>query len=153
MVTPPSVGGTRVKEADVVEPTIFAVTLAVSLVLTGLVVKSKEAEEDPAEMDTEEGPPHIELVDDRDTVRPPLAAGDPILTTPVEVEPPVTELGLKVRDVSLGAWIVSVALDELEPTEPVITADVEVGTADVEIPKLALEAPFGTVIELGSIAA
>ena len=57
-------------------------------------------------------------------VRPPFGAGLPIVTVPVEVEPPMTEVGNNVNPVKVGAVSVRVTPIEDGPKAAVIFAAV-----------------------------
>ena len=71
---------------------------------------------------------------------------------PVEVEPPVTEFGFRVRLESTGELIVSVA--DLEPLNvPEIVAEVGPATELVDTAKPCVLAPAGTVTVLDTTAA
>ena len=65
-------------------------------------------------MTTEEGTVATAvLLLDNVTVPPPLGARPVIVTVPVEVEPPFTEVGFRVRVDSVGRLIVRVAVREV----------------------------------------
>jgi len=68
--------------------------------ITGLVVTVKVAEELPAVTATFAGTAANELLLDSAIVMPPVGAGPVRVTVPVEGLPPVTAVGLRVREES-----------------------------------------------------
>ncbi|HWD38580.1 MAG TPA: hypothetical protein VG944_07005 [Fimbriimonas sp.] len=89
---------------------------------------------------------------ERLTVTPPVGAGPEIVAVPVEVFPPITEVGLTEAPVRVGAVTVSVAV--LAPLRfPVIVTEVLVVTGDVLAVKVAVFEPDATVTLAGTVAA
>ena len=82
--------------------------VVVWVVLSTLVLIEKPAEDSPAGMTTLQftvAAPVLLL--ESVTTAPPAGATEPIVTVPVEVLPPVTELGLRVKLSSQGGLIVT----------------------------------------------
>ncbi len=65
------------------------------------------------------------------TVNPPFGAGPVRVAVPVEVAPPVTELGLSVTEVRLAGSMVTPAFWEIESKVPVIVAVISDATTEV----------------------
>ena len=86
------------------------------------------------------------------TLRPPVGATEVNVMVPVLDDPPFTEVGFNVRDLSVGGWIVRDAVAVVLPTLPVIVADVGVATAVVLIEKVAVVLPAATVTDVGNVA-
>jgi len=87
------------------------------------------------------------------TTNPPDGAGPLSVTVPAEAIPPPTVAGLRVRPVSDGAEMVSVVDTEVDETLAVIVATVCAATGNVDILKVAVAAPAGTVTAVGTVAA
>ena len=128
-------------------------TRAVVETVTAVVVHDAVPETAPAGTVMELGPPHAGLEDVKLAVMPPLGAGDPRANVRVDAPPPVTVDGEKESEPSLAAVIVSVALAVLDPSDPLIDADVVAVTGEVEIEKVAVVLPLGTVTLPGTLAA
>jgi len=89
------------------------------------------------------------------TIAPPEGAAAVRVTVPVELFPPLTVVGLRVREESVTAdagVTVRDACAELDPRVAVITAVVVVVTDVVVIVNVALVAPEATVTLLGTLA-
>ncbi len=71
---------------------------------------------------------------------------------PVELDPPVTEVGLRATDVTVGAVMARVAVFETELNVPVMVAVVAEDTALVVIVKVPVVAPAAMVTEAGTVA-
>ena len=128
-------------------------TAAVLVAATAGVVNVKVLELAPPEMETDAGPPQVERLDFSLTVRPAPGAAELSFTVPVVGAPPTRELGLNDREVSLGAWIVSVAEAEPFPNLPLITAEAFAEIAEIVTVNATEVAPPGTVTDAGTLAA
>jgi hypothetical protein len=106
----------------------------------------------PAATVTELGGVPAVLVSVKATTSPPVGAALEIVTVPVELVPPVTEVGFSDRLETVGAVMVRVAVLETELAVPVIVAVVVVATAVVVIVKFPEVAPAAMVTELGTVA-
>jgi hypothetical protein len=86
-------------------------------------------------------------------VRPPVGAGLLIVTVPVELVPPATEVGLRLSPETVGAVTVKFPdpVEELEVA--VMVTGVFAATADVVIAATPLVAPAAIVIDAGAVAA
>lgn len=82
---------------------------------------------------------------------PPAGAGPFSVTKPADGEPPVTDVGVRVRDVRTGGFTVSVAVRVAEPRVAVIVAVSWALVALVVTVNAALVEPAETVTELGTI--
>ena len=76
-LTVPKIADLMIKLAETLVDPSFAVTLAVTLDGTAVVLQSKFAEVAPAAITTEPGPPQDALEDVNPMVRPPLGAAEP----------------------------------------------------------------------------
>ena len=94
----------------------------------------------------------LELLDERLTTIPPVGAAPLSVTVPVEVEPPVTEVGLTLKLDGEGGVTVSVAVTDFPPAVAVMVAGVEDETGVVAIVKVAVVAPPATVTLAGGAA-
>jgi hypothetical protein len=120
---------------------------------TPLVVIVKVALLEPPTMGTLAGTCAAEvLLLCRVTTAPPAGAAPVRVTVPVELFPPTTEDGVRVREESVGALIVS-AVDLLTPYVPVIVAVVLATTGVVVMVKVADRAPAAIVTLRGTCAA
>ena len=72
----------------------------------------KVAEDWPADTETEAGTVAAALFDVSMTASPPVGAAPVSLTVPVELVPPVTDVGLRVNEESCGGFTVSEALND-----------------------------------------
>lgn len=93
-------------------PFSVAVMVAVAAELTPPVVTVKLAVFDPAATVTFAGTVAAALLLERLTTTPPVGAVLRIVTVPVEVLPPTTDVGRSVRPVTGGALMVNVAVWE-----------------------------------------
>ena len=84
---------------------------------------------------------------------PPTGAGELMTTVPVEVLPPVTEVGLSVTETNCGGKITREAVRELPPAAAVKIAIFCVETATVFTTKVFDVFPAGMVSVAGTIAA
>jgi len=105
-----TVGAVIANEAVVFTPVNVAVIVAVALAATAVVFTENVAEFEPAGTVTEAGTDAAALFEARATVVPPVGAAVFIVMVAVEVEPPTTEVGFKVKPVTLRGVIVSVAV-------------------------------------------
>jgi len=96
-------GGTMVNPADWVTPLKLPEIVTVVCVATPVVVTVNVALVAPATTVTAAGVEDDELLSLKETVNPPVGAGELIVTVPVELVPPVTLLGFIVREVNAGA--------------------------------------------------
>ena len=86
--------------------------VACAVVETAFVVMEKVAEDWPADTETEAGTVAAALFDVSMTASPPVGAAPVSLTVPVELVPPVTDVGLRVNEESCGGFTVSEALND-----------------------------------------
>jgi len=93
------------------------------------------------------GVPEVKL-----TVRPPTGAGLLIVTVPVEVDPPGTDVGLSERPETVGAVIVKLPVCDVELAVAVIVTGVLAATANVVIAAVPVVAPAAIVIVPGTVA-
>ncbi len=120
---------------------------------TAEVVIVKFADVAPAGTVTLVGATALELLDDKVTTVPPLVAAPLNLTVPVDVPPPPTEVGDRLKPVNVMAGVtVRVAVSEEVPRVAVIVAVVEADTAAVLIVKLAAMSPAAIVTLAGGTA-
>ena len=87
------------------------------------------------------------------TASPPTGAGLVIFTVPVDDPPGATVVGVRVRDVSAGGVIASIAVLDTFPFLAVIVAKLWTVTAVVVTENVTEEEPAGTVTVLGIKAA
>ena len=106
----------------------------------------------PAATTTEAGVVTEDELLDNVTEMPPVPAGPVNLTVPVELAPPVTLVGLKLKDASDGGPIVRVAVLEVDPRVAVMIAETEALTAVVLTLNEAELAPADTVTVAGVVA-
>ena len=106
----------------------------------------------PAATVTEAGTVALAVLLASATAMPPVGAGLLIVTVPVELAPPITEVGLRETDDADGGVTVRVAEPEVVPSVALIVAVVEAATAVVPTVKEALVAPAATVTNAGSVA-
>jgi len=105
----------------------LAITVTIVCVATPTVVAVNVCDVDPAAIVTAagtmtEGSPLL-----KETVNPPAGAAEPMVTVPVEVVPPVTAAGTKLRPVK--ATTVTFAMSEVVPVVAVTVTVVEAATA------------------------
>lgn len=107
----------------------------------------------PLGMVTDEATEAVGSSDARATGRPDFGAGLLMVTVPVDVVPPITEVGFRDTDFIVGA----VRLTAAETVEPFDVAEmlavVGAATAAVVTVKVAVVAPPATVADEGTIAA
>jgi hypothetical protein len=124
-----------------------------------------DAAAETAEVDTvkvaEPAPPGIvmltgtvanELVEERLMTMPPVGAAPLKETVPTEEAPPITEVGETERPEIAGGVRVRVAFADEPWRVPVIVAETDDATADVEIENVALVEPAETVTVAGTTA-
>jgi hypothetical protein len=144
--------------AEIVNDAVFETELSVPVMVadvvdaTAVVETAKVAVVAPEAIVTEPGTvADVELLE-RERLRPPLGAADPIVAVPVEEFPPTTEVGDIVMDVKLGGAIVKVAVAEVLFALAVTVAVVLLATAVVVTVKVAVVAPDATVTVPGMVA-
>jgi len=120
---------------------------------TAVVVTVKVAVVAPAGIVTEAGTVAAEFAELSGTVRPPVGAAALIVTVPVELLPPATEVGLRLSAVTIGALTVRVVAFVLPLSLAWSVTEVFVATGVVVTVKVALVAPAATVTEAGTVAA
>jgi len=103
-------GGLIVSDAVCTTPAKVALTVAVTELETGIVLTRNVAEVAFAGTVMELGTAAELGLADNDTVIPPDGAGPSRLMVPVEDDPPVTVVGFKLSDTSIGALTVRVAV-------------------------------------------
>lgn len=149
---PVSTGGLIVSDAvRLVVPKDAEIVALVALV-TPEVDTVKVVDVAPEGTVTLDGRVALEVLDDRLTATPLGPAGPFRVTVPVEEAPPVTEVGDKLRPVSVGVLIVSVALSVDDATVAEIDAEVVDDTPIVVIVNVADVAPEATVTLPGTVA-
>ncbi len=158
---PVTVEGVRVRPVTARGPTVIvAVTVApevaeiveVELVATERPVTVKVAVVAPARTVTDVGTvATLVALELRVTTVPPVGAGPPRVTVPVDVVDEAIEDGLKVRPVTTAGLTVRVAVTVTAPAFAVITADVAVPTAVVVAEKVPLVEPAATVTVPGTV--
>jgi len=82
------------------------------------------------------------------TGRPPVGAALEIVTVPVELVPPMTDVGLRVRPVKVGAVTVKVTVVLVPFSVAVTEAGMVYATGKVDTVKEADVCPAGIVTEL-----
>ena len=92
----------------------------------------------------------LELLE-RITFAPPVGAAGEIVNVPVELLPPVTEVGFNVNPVIAGGFTVSVPLTVMPLDVPVTVTVVGVATPNVLAVKVAEVCPEGIVTEAGTV--
>jgi hypothetical protein len=102
-------GGLIVREVWIVAALYVADTVAMVALATALVVIVKLAVVVPAATVTLAGIVADVLLSDKVTTAPPLGAGPFSVTVPVELVPPVTVVGFRVKELSAGGLIVNPA--------------------------------------------
>lgn len=99
----------------------------------------------PAATVTLAGEAALDTLEVRLTTAPPDGAGPVRVTVPVDGEPPTTDVGARVSEVSVAAVILSEAFAEELPRVAVRVAEVVVATADVVTVNVAVVVPEATV--------
>ncbi len=132
-------------------PAAVAERLAVLFEATADVLTVKVADVAPLAMDTLEGTVASAMSERRATVIPPLAAGLLMVTVPVELVPPTTDVGETARPVIVGALTARVAVPFVVPTVPVMVAVVLKVTGAVVTVKVATFVPAATVTVAGTV--
>ena len=141
------VGGATAIVAVKVDEASLAEIVAVVDVETAFVLIGNVAVTAPAGTVAEPGTVTLVLFDERLTVVP-LGGAIPFrVTVPVEVEPPITEVGETVNVAKAVGLIVKAAALVIDPIVAVIFAVVTVGTPSVLIETEAVMLPSGTVTE------
>jgi hypothetical protein len=153
---PPPPGGVIVRLADrPAEPSV-AVTVAVWLLATDVVLTVNVALVAPAGTVTLAGvDAELELSLSETTV-PPLGAAAVNVTVPVEDVPPTTVAGLRLtadNDVEVGVGFTVIDVNRVVPFSDAVRLTVVVNDdVEVAIVKLALVAPAGTMTLAGTLA-
>ena len=104
----------------------------------------------PAGTIAEDGTEAAKLLLVRVTVVPPVPAGPLIVTVPVELTPPATELGVKLMAARVAGVIVNAVVSAPVPDPAVIVTVVCVFTPAVAISNVAEDTPDGTVTDIGT---
>jgi len=117
-----------------------------------VVVTTKVADVLPDAIVAEPGTVAAPLLLESDTPIPPAGAATAIPTVPVEVLPPTTDDGFKVRVVMAGGLMVSTAVTLAPFKLALIVADVTAGTAVVLTVNVPLVAPAAIFNDAGTIA-
>lgn len=110
-------------------------------------------EEAPAGTVTVDGTLATVRFEDTAMGRPPVGAGELMVSVPVEEFPPATEVGDKLRAVNVGALTLSVADAVVPPSVAEMVTAVFDATGMVLIGKVADVAPATTVTLEGAVAA
>lgn len=131
----------------------MAVILALTWLATAVVVTLNVADVAPAETVTELGTDVDASLLESAIVVPPEGAAPFSATVPAEPEPPVTDVGERLRDETLRVSIRSSSPRVLLPRVPVIQAVVDFPTAVVPTEKVAEVAPDATVTLEATVAA
>ena len=131
----------------------LAVIVDDELVATARVVTVNVAVVEPAATVTEAGTVAAAVVLElRLTVRPPVGATELIVTVPVEVPAPVTDVGFNESAVTVGAVIARLAVVLTPANVAVIVAEAFAATAVVVTLNVAEVDPAGTVTVAGTVA-
>src|SRR4051812_22509594 len=132
------VGAVTVRIADLAP----AVMVAVVLVVTGVVVMVKVPTDDPGGMVRLAGSWATDVLFElRDTTNPFEGATPLRVTVPKEVDPPATNVGDRLTELTCGGLMVRVAA-EVAPYVPEMLALAVVETAEVVTVKVALVRPL-----------
>ena len=126
---------------DVEEETARVVIVKVAVVLPAATV-----------MDVGTVAVEVLLLDSVTTV-PPVGADPDRVTVACDVIPPVTEVGLKPKELNAGGATVNIAVFDAPLKVAVMVTDVEEETAKVVKVKVAVVLPAGIVMEAGTVAA
>lgn len=130
-----------------------ALMFAVTLFETAELFTTKVAEFEFAGISTDAGTVTAELSDATETADPPVGAGPDMVTVPVALLPPVTDVGETETLEMVGAVNVRVAIAVEEADEAVSVTGVSDGTAVVDtVNDAEFELPF-TVTDAGTVAA
>jgi len=151
-VNPESNGVKTVSVAVCVELPKVAVMVAVAVEVTEEVVTVNVPVVLPAGTVTVPGTTALELFEPKPTETPAPGAGPFKVTVPVEVIPPVTDLGESPRLMSAAGVMLRVAVCVLEPRVPVTVAITAVVTPEVVIENVTELAPDGIVTDAGTVA-
>jgi hypothetical protein len=120
---------------------------------TARVVIVKVAEVLPAGTVTEAGTVAAAiLLLVNETMIPPAGADEARVTVPVDVAPPVTEVGFKLKELSVSGETVNAAVWDTPAYDAAIVTEEEEETTAVVIVKVAVVLPAGTVTETGAEA-
>ncbi len=120
-----------------------AVIVAEELVATATVVMVKVPVVAPAGTEAVAGTVAAANVDDREMGSPPVGAALEIVTVPTELAPPRTDVGLRVRPVTVGPAIARLPAADVVPTLAEIAAVTFAATATVETVKVVEIDPAG----------
>lgn len=151
-LTPARSGVRIVRLAFEVAPFNVPEIVAVTVLVTVVVVTVNVPEVEPAAITKEAGTVALVLLELSVTVTPPEGAGPFRLAVPVEEVPPVTVVGDTVIPVKAGGLIVKVADLAIEPWVPKIVTVVDLETPPVETVNVAVVAPPATVTVAGTMA-
>lgn len=144
-------GGFTVKVANWVELPSAATMFAVFVLWSGMEVTVNVADVEPAEIVTDAGTVAMavfELVSR--IVSPEGPAGPFSVTVPVDVDPPTTDVGLRLTELTLGVVTVSTVDALTLPEVAVMVTNVLVETAVVVIAKVVDVCPAGTITVVGT---
>jgi hypothetical protein len=119
---------------------------------TMFVLTSNVALEDPAGTVTFAGTAALPLLLESVTTIPPLGAGPLNMTVPVDELPLVTRVGFSVREASAGGTTISLLVWVTPLKEAEMLTEVAVATAEVVTENAPLDAPAGTVTDVGTLA-
>ena len=144
--------GLMVSVAFCETPPCVPVMVAKTALPTAEVLMTKVAEVAPAGTVTLPCTVALVLLQVRDTPTPPTAAGPDKVTVPVDLLPPVTELGDTVRLNRAGVAIVNVAVWVWLLSTAEMVAVFVLWSGVVLIVNVPVEAPLATVTELGTDA-
>lgn len=143
-------GSTFRTAVNVLVPRLAEIKAEVT-VETADVVIVKVADVDPAGTITFAGGTALALFEARTTVVPPVGAGSPRVTVPVDELLPTTEVGETVNPDKTGGVSVSVAVRDPVPNLAVIVVAVTVETDVVGMENVAEVAPAATVTLAGRV--
>ena len=128
--------------------------VAVEVVVTAVVETANVPEVAPAGTVIMEGTvASVVSLELKVTAKPPVGAGSPSVTVPVELFPPMTALGLSETPVIAGGLTVRFAVVLFVPKVAVMTAVVTLVTVVVLAVKVAVVAPAATATDAGTVAA
>jgi hypothetical protein len=157
--TEPGDTDTPVNTAGVTVSVVLTDVLPIDAAMVGAVELAtavvdivKVWEDAPAATVTLDGGAAHALLDVRSTRIPPVGAGPFKVTVPVDEVPPNTDVGDTDMVFGTGDVIVKVAVTDVSLVEAVMVTGVDVGTAEVEIVKVAFFSPAATITDAGNVA-